>query len=223
MKLSINLFTTLDGVSQAPGGAEEDTRGGFTHGGWLLPHFDEGCGKAVDEWFHHTTALLLGRHTYDTFAGHWPQVTDPEDRVAAAINSMQKYVVTSSPTGEVWRDTTTVLDPFDLDRIRDLKAQDGDELQVHGSVRLARSLHEAGLVDIYRLLVAPVVVGSGSRLFEANGPAHSLAVTSGIVTASGVTSLVMEPREFVAATATVQDGKDSVNEGARSDNPQPAG
>lgn len=219
MKLSINLFTTLDGVSQAPGGAEEDTRGGFTRGGWLLPHFDEGCGKAVDEWYHHTTALLLGRHTYDTFAGHWPRVTDPDDRVAAAINTTRKYVVTSSPTGEVWADTTTVLGHDALDRIRELKAQDGDELQVHGSVRLARTLHEAGLVDIYRLLVAPVVVGSGSRLFEADGPAHSLTVTSGTITDSGVTSLVMEPREFVAATATVEDGKDSVDREAPSRTP----
>src|SRR5699024_10071581 len=107
-------------------------------------------------------------------------------------------------------------------RIRELKAEDGDELQVHGSVRLARSLHEAGLVDIYRLLIAPVVVGSGSRLFEADGPAHSLTVISGTTTASGVTSLVMEPREFIAATATVEDGKDTVNEGARSHAPHPA-
>lgn len=222
MKLSINLFTTLDGVSQAPGGAEEDTRGGFTRGGWLLPHFDDGCGEAVDEWYRHTTALLLGRYTYDTFTRHWPHVTDPEDRVAATINTLRKYVVTSSPTGEVWADTTKVLGSDALDRIRELKAQDGDELQVHGSVRLARSLHEAGLVDIYRLLVAPVVVGSGSRLFEADGPAHSLAVTSGTITASGVTSLVMEPREFVAATATVEDGKDSVEEGAPHHAPQKA-
>ena len=219
MKLSINLFTTLDGVSQAPGGAEEDTRGGFTRGGWLLPHFDEGCGKAVDEWYRHASALLLGRRTYDTFAGHWPRVTDPDDRISAAINTLRKYVVTSAPTGDVWADTTTAIDSDALDRIRDLKAQDGDELQVHGSVRLARSLHEAGLVDIYRLLVAPVVVGSGSRLFEAGGPAHSLTVTSGTITASGVTSLVMEPREFVAATATVEDGKDSVNRDAPTPTP----
>jgi dihydrofolate reductase len=99
-----------------------------------------------------------------------------------------------------------------LDRVRALKDQPGDELQVHGSVSLSRTLHEAGLVDVYRLLIAPVVVGSGARVFGPEGPAHSLAVTTGTVTASGVTSLVMEPRDFAAATATIEDGRDSVRD-----------
>ena len=212
MRLSVNLFMTLDGVCQGPGGPDEDTRGGFDRGGWLLPHFDDGCGAAVGEWFERATALLLGRYTYDTFAGHWPHVTDPADQVAATLNGSHKYVVSSSPAGDAWADTTTVLGGDFLDRVRALKAQDGDELQVHGSVRLARTLHEAGLVDVYRLLVAPAVVGAGARLFGADGPAGSFVVSRGAVTSSGVTSLVLEPRDFVIATATVEDGRDSVRD-----------
>lgn len=210
MRLSINLFMTLDGVCQGPGGLEEDTRDGFERGGWLLPHFDAGCGEAVGDWFSHGTALLLGRRTYDTFASHWPHVTDPDDEVAAAINTRQKHVVTSSPTGDVWADTTSIVDGDILDRVHALKGESGEELQVHGSVRVARTLHEAGLVDVYRLLIAPVVVGSGARFFGPEGPAHSLAVTTGTVTDSGVTSLVMEPRDLAAATAMVEDGRDVV-------------
>ena len=212
MRLSVNLFMTLDGVCQGPGGPDEDTRGGFDRGGWLLPHFDDGCGAAVGEWFERATALLLGRYTYDAFAGHWPHVTDPGDQVAATLNGSHKYVVSSSPAGDAWADTTTVLGGDFLDRVRALKAQDGDELQVHGSVRLARTLHEAGLVDVYRLLVAPAVVGAGARLFGADGPAGSFVVSRGAVTSSGVTSLVLEPRDFVIATATVEDGRDSVRD-----------
>ena len=210
MRLSVNLFMSLDGVCQGPGGPDEDTRGGFDRGGWLLPHFDDGCGAAVGEWFERATALLLGRYTYDAFAGHWPHVTDPGDQVAATLNGSHKYVVSSSPAGDAWADTTTVLGGDFLDRVRALKAQDGDELQVHGSVRLARTLHEAGLVDVYRLLVAPAVVGAGARLFGADGPAGSFVVSRGAVTSSGVTSLVLEPRDFTSATATVEGGRDSV-------------
>ena len=166
----------------------------------------------MGDWFSHGAALLLGRRTYDTFASHWPLVTDPGDEVAAAINTRQKHVVTSSPTGEVWVDTTAIVDGDILDRVRALKGEAGDELQVHGSVRLARTLHQAGLVDVYRLLIAPVVVGSGARLFGPEGPAHSLAVTTGTVTDSGVSSLVMEPRDSATATAMVEDGRDVVRD-----------
>lgn len=141
MLLSVNLFMTLDGVNQAPGAPEEDTRGGFSHGGWLMSVFDEGCGQAVDRWFENCGALLLGRHTYDTFASHWPQVTDPEDPVADLINTSQKYVVTSSPVGDVWADTTTALGDDFLDEIARFKGvTHSKELQVHGSIQLAQTL-----------------------------------------------------------------------------------
>lgn len=210
MKLSINLFMTLDGVSQSPGGPDEDTRGGFTHGGWLMPAFDDGCGRAVDEWYSHTSALLVGRWTYDTFLSHWPEVTDPEDRVAAQINHGPKYVVTSSPVGKTWASTTTVLGADFLDRVRELKDQPGDELQVHGSIQLAAALHRAGLVDVYRFLIAPVVVGDGAGVFTGQGPTGSMTVTSGTITDSGVVSLELTPGELRLARAAAVDGKDII-------------
>ena len=210
MKLSVNLFMTLDGVSQGPGGPEEDTRGGFTRGGWLMPLFDEVGGEVVNNWYSRTGAFLLGRRTYDIFASYWPQVTDPDDTIAASINHNPKYVVTSSPVGEVWADTTTVLGAGFLDRIRALKEQDGDELQVHGSIQLARTLHEADLVDVYRFLIAPVFVGGGLRLFEGGGPAHTLHLTEGVITPRGVVALELLPGEFRAAGTVVEDGRDTV-------------
>lgn len=210
MKLSVNLFMTLDGVSQAPGSPEEDTRGGFSRGGWLMPLFDEGCGRAVDGWFSHTSALLLGRRTYDTFASHWPQVTDPDDRVADQINNGPKYVVTSSPIGDVWSSTTTVLDGDILERVRDLKVLPGDELQVHGSIRLARALHQAGMVDVYRFLLAPVVVGAGAGIFGAEGPALTMTTSASTVTENGVVALELTPGEFRTASAAVEEGTDTI-------------
>lgn len=210
MKLSVNLFMTLDGVSQSPGSPEEDTRGSFTRGGWLMSVFDEGCGTAVDGWFSHTSALLLGRRTYDTFAGHWPQVTDPEDRVADQINNGPKYVVTSSPVGETWASTTTVLGEDFVEQIRDLKLLPGDELQVHGSIRLARALHQAGMVDVYRFLLAPVVVGGGDGIFGAEGPALTMTTSASTVTENGVIALELTPGEFRTANATVEEGKDTI-------------
>ena len=215
MKLSINLFMTLDGVSQSPGSPQEDPRDGFTHGGWLMPLFDEGSGRVVDDWFSRCTALLLGRRTYDTFASHWPQVTDTEDRVAAQINQGPKYVVTSSAVGEPWARTTTVLEGNFLDKIQQLKSSPGDELQVHGSIRLARALHQVGMVEVYRFLLAPVVVGGGAGIFDAEGPAFTMAASAGSVTENGLVALELTPGEFRAANAAVQDGKDAIQQPSR--------
>lgn len=215
MKLSVNLFMTLDGVSQAPGGPDEDTRGGFEHGGWLMQVFDDGCGQATSGWYDHCGALLLGRHTYDTFASHWPRVTDPDDAVAAHINNDHKYVVTSRPLGDVWQDTSTALGEDFLAEIEELKKRDSDlELQVHGSIQLARTLHEAGLVDVYRFLVAPLVVGGGAGIFSGeNAPALLMNVTNGTVTENGVFSVEMTPSQFTKTlSAAIVDGKDTVVE-----------
>ncbi|MBD5831943.1 dihydrofolate reductase family protein [Janibacter melonis] len=215
MQLSINLFRTFDGVSQGPGSVEEDPRDGFTAGGWLMPVFDEGCGEAVNEWFGACGALLLGRRTYDTFASHWPEVSDPGDPVAATINQVQKYVVTSSdlPAGP-WTSTSTRLGGDVVEEVSRLKELDGPgELQVHGSVRLARTLHEAGLVDVYRFLTAPVVVGAGSGVLTADGPARAMTVTSATVTPNGCVVTEMTPADFDnSLTAAVEEGQDVIRE-----------
>lgn len=214
MRLSINLFMSLNGVSQAPGGTEEDTRGGFMDGGWLMSVFDEGCGQAVTRWFDQSGALLLGRRTYDLFASHWPQVTDPNDVVAHQINTAQKYVVTSSQLPEVWSDSSTRLEDDFLDEIRRLKGVESDrELQVHGSIQLARALHQAGLVDIYRFLIAPVTVGPGFGIFDAAGPSYKMKVQHGVVTTNGVFDVELVPEPFgERKTVDLQDGKEIVRD-----------
>lgn len=211
MKLSINLFSTLDAVSQAPGGVEEDPSGGFSRGGWLMGVFDDGCGETVDGWFARCDAVLLGRRTFDMMSGHWPLVTDPEDAVAAKLNHGPKYVVTSSAVDGAWADTTTVLGGDFLDRIRELKEAGGDgELQLHGSIRLARTLHEVGLVDIYRFLIAPVVVGRGKGIFTDDSPAHTMTVTDSRITENGVVALEMTAGELKQGLAVVEAGKDAI-------------
>lgn len=214
MRLSINLFMTFDGVSQSPGAPDEDRRNGFNNGGWLMPFFDEGCGQAVHGWFERCGALLLGRHTYETFASHWPQVTDPTDLAADRINNGRKYVVASQPLPDAWTDTTTVLGSNFLDEIARLKSEDSDlELQVHGSVHLAQTLHEAGLIDIYRFLIAPTVVGSGAGIFSDEGPARSLHVEASSTTGSGVHVVEMTPEDAGPALRTaVHDGQDTIVE-----------
>lgn len=214
MKLSINLFTTFDGVSQGPGSPSEDARNGFTRGGWLMPVFDQGSGETVNGWFEKCGALLLGRRTFDTFASHWPNVSDPADLTADRINNNHKYVVTSTPLGQTWEDTSTALGDNFLDEIAALKARNSDfELQVHGSIHLARTLHEAGMVDVYKFLVAPVVVGPGARLFEHGGPALAMHVEHSSMTENGLFATEMTPQEFTNnLTASVRDGHDVITE-----------
>jgi dihydrofolate reductase len=166
MELSVNTFVSLDGVMQGPGGVQEDPSNGFERGGWLVPHSDAGQLDPVDGWFRQADAFLLGRTTFEMMRTYWSQVTDPDNLVATALNTWRKYVVsnTLSDADAAWGNTT-VLRGDVVEQVRRLKEQPGRELQVHGSWRLARTLHDAGLVDTYRLLQFPVVVGEGKRLF----------------------------------------------------------
>jgi dihydrofolate reductase len=192
---------------QGPGGPDEDRSGGFDRGGWLVPYSDEGMGEIVTNWFAKAEAILLGRTTYTMMQAFWPQVTDPDNPVATALNSLPKYVATSTPLAPAWHNSTAVTGDV-IQQIRKLKAEPGGELQVHGSCGLARSLHEAGLVDEYRLLTFPVVVGAGKRLFTDGAPASGFEVVDSRITPTGTTYVALTPTPFRAGDIEVEDGKE---------------
>jgi dihydrofolate reductase len=161
-KVVVGTFVTVDGVMQAPGGPEEDREGGFEHGGWLVPHFDEALGKLMDELTSRADALLLGRKTYEIFAASWPHAP-ADDPVGAKLNSVPKYVASRTLTSVEWQNSKLLGDvPEDVAR---LKKEIEGEIQVTGSGDLIQTLMQHDLVDEYRLLVFPVVLGTGKRLF----------------------------------------------------------
>jgi dihydrofolate reductase len=191
MKLVLTEFVTVDGVSQGPGSPTEDTTDGFTQGGWLVPHFDEVFVQRTSEWLDLADGILLSRRTYEAFARDWPAIIDPDDPFAVRMNSLPKYVVTNSPVEDSW-DPTTVLQGDPIKAVRDLKAQPGRELQIHGSARLGNSLLAAGLVDTLRLVVAPAVIGSGRRLLDHAGGSVGLRLAEHEVTPNGLLLLEYE-------------------------------
>jgi dihydrofolate reductase len=192
MQLTVTAFLSVDGVHQGPGGPGEDRSGGFDRGGWLVPHFDEATGQFIDEVFAQVDAFLLGRRTYDIFAAFWPDVTDPDDPVAGRLNTLPKYVASTTLEDPKWANTT-VLGGDLASAVRELKQREGRELQVHGSGALVRFLLDNDLVDRLNLLVFPVIVGAGRRLFPDEGVATGLALDESRTTPSGVTISVYRP------------------------------
>jgi dihydrofolate reductase len=207
MRLTVHTFLTLDGVMQGPGGAEEDTTGGFTRGGWLIPYADEDMGAIVDSWFTRAEAILFGRTTFELMRSFWPNVTDPDDGAAVALNGLPKYVVSSTVQDPGWNGTT-VLGGDALAAVRELKEQPGGEVQVHGSAQLAASLHAAGLVDEYRLLVFPVTVGAGKRLFTEDAPPSGFTVVESRMTSTGAAYTALAPAAFSSGEVTVEEGRE---------------
>jgi dihydrofolate reductase len=194
MRLTLHTFLTLDGVMQAPGGPDEDRDGGFAHGGWSFPFGDQDFGAAVAGWFEHASAFLLGRKTYEIFAGHWPLVTDPGDPIASRLNALPKYVASTTLTSADWNNSTLIGGSGDLAaEVAKLKQQPGDELQVHGSGALAHTLIEHDLVDEYRLLYFPVHLGTGKKLFRDGAAAAALRLVSATTTSTGVIIATYQP------------------------------
>ncbi|MCL2554096.1 MAG: dihydrofolate reductase family protein [Actinomycetia bacterium] len=183
MKLVVQEFLTLDGVSQGPGSPEEDTSDGFTAGGWFVPHLDEEFERLAGVWLAEADAFLFGRRTYENFARDWPKMTDhPGARI---LNGLPKFVASRSLTRAEW-DPTTILSGDVPAQVAELKRQPGRELQIHGSAQLAQSLLAAGLVDTFRLVIAPVVVGQGRRLFPDGGAPAGLRLAAHRTTPGGL-------------------------------------
>ncbi len=194
-RLVVSTFVSLDGVAQAPGGPGEDETGGFSLGGWTVPYFDDAVGGFMEELMGKPFDLLLGRKTYEIFAAYWPHAS--ADEGAKPLNDATKHVASRGRPDLPWG-TSTLLDGEVVDDVRALKAQDGPELQVHGSIELLQSLLPAGLVDEYRLLTFPVVLGHGKRLFGDALTPMALRLVSSSTSATGVLMAVYEPAGAVA-------------------------
>jgi dihydrofolate reductase len=163
-KLVVGTFTTLDGVMQAPGGPDEDSDGGFRHGGWLVPYFDEKFVEIMTEWTKRAGAFLLGRKTYEIFAGSWPKSTDPADEIATALNTRPKFVASRTLDNLAWNNSHLLKGDV-AEEVARLKAQERGEIQVHGSSNLIQTLLKHDLVDTLRIWQFPVTLGTGKRLF----------------------------------------------------------
>jgi len=163
MKLVVGTFLSVDGVMQGPGGPDEDREGGFEHGGWSVAYWDDVMGQIIVESTNRADGLLLGRKTYEILAAHWPHIGD-DDPVASKLNSVPKYVASTTLETVEWNNTTLLRGDI-ADEVAKLKEQPGPELQVTGSGQLIQTLMEHDLVDEYRLWNFPVLVGSGKRLF----------------------------------------------------------
>lgn len=186
-KLIVSAFISLDGVMQAPGGPEEDRSGGFGFGGWTVPYADDAIGQHVQDLLSQPFELLLGRRTYDIFASYWPHV--PADSGSSAIaepfNRVAKHVATHRPGDLGWHNSHALKgDPADA--IRALKQQNGANLLTFGSGELVRQLLAAGLVDDLRLLIYPVMLGRGKRLFGDDAEARAFALERSAATPGGV-------------------------------------
>ncbi|MYS90373.1 MULTISPECIES: dihydrofolate reductase family protein [Streptomyces] len=189
MQLVVQEFLSLDGVSQGPGAPDEDTSDGFERGGWFVPHLDEEFERLAGSWLGEADALLFGRRTYQNFARDWPAMTDHP--LAGIMNGLPKYVASRSLTTAEWN-PTTILSGDVPAQVAELKRQPGRELQIHGSARLAQSLLAAGLIDTLRLVIAPVVVGQGRRLFPDGGTPAGLRLADHRTTPGGLSVHVFE-------------------------------
>jgi dihydrofolate reductase len=186
-KIVVDSFLTIDGVLQAPGGAEEDREAGFPHGGWQVPLFDEECGAYVGEGFSRIEGLLLGRKTYDIFAGFWPQVGDDHENAdaARALNSLPKYVASRTLTSVDWQNASLLGDDVP-GAVAKLREQPGGEIHVMGSGDLIQTLLNHDLVDELSLLIFPVVLGTGKKLFGEGTVPAAFTLAESRTTPSGV-------------------------------------
>jgi dihydrofolate reductase len=184
-RVIVNEFMSLDGVVQAPGGADEDTSGGFEHGGWHLGYFDDLSQKRVLESIVEAGSFLLGRRTYEIFAAYWPNAPEEEQVIAEPLNTKPKYVASTTLTEPLEWQNSTVLRGGVAEAVAALKQEDGADLHVIGSTELVQVLIEHDLVDEFRLMIDPVMLGGGKRIFREDGSLMPLRLVASEVTTTG--------------------------------------
>jgi dihydrofolate reductase len=185
-KVIVNEFMSLDGVAQAPGGEDEDTSNGFAHGGWHMRYMED---EAARRWVLGSIAeaggFLLGRRTYEIFASYWPSAPEEERVIAEPLNTKPKYVVSTTLVDPLAWQNSTLVEGEVAAAVAALKEGDGGDLHVIGSTELVRTLIEHGLVDELRLMIDPLVLGGGKRIFRDDGALRSLRLVDGRVTSTG--------------------------------------
>lgn len=181
-KLVVSTFLSLDGIMQAPGQPDEDPSDGFELGGWSVPYWDEVVADKMTELMRDDFDLLLGRRTYEIFAAYWPHSNDP---VANRLNSAKKYVASRTLTNPTWENTTVIGDDVEAE-VRALKEADGPEIQVHGSANLLQTLLASDVIDELRILVYPVILGKGKRLFGDQALPTGLELVDSATSTTGV-------------------------------------
>jgi dihydrofolate reductase len=184
-KLSVDVFTTLDGVVQAPGHAEEDTDGGFKHGGWHMGYFDDISREWVTNGYTDVDGFLFGRRTYEILGAYWPTAPEEEQGVGRPLNTLPKYVASRTLTEPLEWQNSQLLKGDAAEAVAALKQAEGGDLRVIGSADLLQTLIENGLVDEFRLMIDPLVVGGGKRLFRDGGPYRSLRLVESQATTTG--------------------------------------
>lgn len=191
-RVTLTTFLSLDGVMQAPGDPDEDRTGGFDHGGWQFPYADDALHRFVGDWLAAADGLLLGRRTYEIFAAYWPNITGQDDPVANRLNTLPKYVASTTLDRVEWNNSRLLRGDVAREVAR-LREGPGRELQIHGSGTLARTLMNADLIDEYRLWIHPVVLGAGIRLFADGVTPKALRLTDVKRTGTGVVVHVYTP------------------------------
>lgn len=185
-RIVVNAFLTLDGVMQAPGGPDEDREGGFPHGGWQAVYPEEVVGRMIVDGIGDADGFLLGRKTYDIFAGYWPKVTDPTNPIAAALNGRPKWVASRRLERVTWN-ASSLIEGDVVDGIRKLRDRPGQTVHTWGSTDLLQTMLANDLVDEYRLFVYPLVLGTGKRLFGSGTVPAAFEHVESVTTGKGVT------------------------------------
>jgi dihydrofolate reductase len=190
--ISATLSISMDGVIQAPGRSDEDTRDGFDRGGWAVPYNDEVMARRMGEGMASSGTMLFGRRTYQDFHGYWPRQTD--NPFTPYLNQATKYVISNTLSEPLPWENSILLPGNPADSVAEVKSEPGPDLGIVGSGQLVRSLFAAKLIDRYVLLIHPLVLGQGRRLFDDRGPGSDFELVDSLVTPKGVIITTYEPR-----------------------------